>query len=164
MLDGLNENCSKILKDCREGRICGSYIPHAGQQLHQTAISKGKGDNDVGFEHISGLDVDEGQDEGGQGEGTQPQRGRIGNLAVGGGFVQTRLELSSKGGEPCRLASVEVGEGVATVVAIDGSTILPIDAGCCGRGGGFVGLKSMVGGLGSHGGLLILLLARKLGS
>jgi hypothetical protein len=126
------------------------HLPHACQELYQTTISKSKGHDNVWLKHIPGLDIDEGQDEGGQGESAQSQRGRVRELAMCGGPVQTRLELSTEGGEPSRFASVQVGERVAAIVALDGLLAIgwAVD----------VGLKSVVSGLGRHCLLLFLFL------
>lgn len=104
-------------------------IPHAGQQLNETTICKGQADNNVRLRDAAGVDVDERQHKGGQGEGAQAEGRWVGKLAVGGGPVETRLELSSKGAKSSRLAGVEVGERVPSVGALGGDAVLAIDAG-----------------------------------
>lgn len=90
--------------------------PHAGQELHEPAVAESQGDDDVRGGDTTGLEVDGGEDEGGQGEGAEAERGRVGDLAVLDGLVQTGLELTTKGREASIVAAVSVGEGIPVVV------------------------------------------------
>lgn len=90
--------------------------PHASQELHKPAITKGQGDDDVRGGDTTGLEVDGGEDESSQGEGTEAERGGVGELAALNGLVQTGLELTTKGREASIVAAVGVGERVAIVV------------------------------------------------
>lgn len=83
------------------------YIPHAGKQLNDTTVGKGRPDDDVGLGDVTGAHVDAAQHEGGEGEGAEAQRGRVGKLAVLDGAVQAGLEFTSEGGQ-ARLLGVDV--------------------------------------------------------
>lgn len=56
-------------------------IPHAGEKLDQATIAKREGDNKVGMLNVPRADVDERQDESGQGESRQAQGSWVGELA-----------------------------------------------------------------------------------
>lgn len=95
-------------------------IPHAGQQLHQAPVSKGKTDDQIGSTQAPGPHVDQAQDEGGQGEGAQAEGRGIGDTAVLDLPVETRLELSSEGGQALfATGSVDMSE--RTVAEASGS-------------------------------------------
>jgi hypothetical protein len=46
-----------------------AHIPHARKELDKTAITKRESDDDVGVRNVTGPNIDQRQDEGGQGEG-----------------------------------------------------------------------------------------------
>ena len=94
----------------------GGYVPHAGQELDETAIAKGQGDGDVGSRDTAGVEVDAREDKGGQGKGREAQRGRVGELAVLIGLPQAGLELAAKGWEPGLGSRVDVSERVESPV------------------------------------------------
>lgn len=86
-------------------------IPHAREQLHQTTVSKGKRDDDVGLRHPSRPHVDQTQDESGEGESGQSQRGRVGEFPILHRGVGTGLELTAKGRQPfAGRTGVDVGQ------------------------------------------------------
>ena len=81
------------------GRIKGRCnVPHAGEQLDQATVSKGNGNHNVGAGDPSRAHIDQAQDEGGQGERAETERGRIGELAAFDSGIGTWLELTTKGG------------------------------------------------------------------
>ena len=99
-----------------------NHIPHASQELDEAAISKGQAGDDVGLGHTASLEVDEGQNEGRQGEGGKTERCRVGKLAVRDGLVQAGLEFTTE----CRetafgvLVRLRLVERVAAVIqAVD---------------------------------------------
>lgn len=77
--------------------MCGYYSPHASQELYNTSITKSQGDDNIGSGDTTSLEVDGGEDKGGQGESTEAERGWVGKLAVLNGAIQTRLEFTTKG-------------------------------------------------------------------
>ena len=85
-------------------------VPHAGKQLDQAPVAKGRTDDDVDCADISGSHVDQAQDEGGQGEGAESQRSGIGNLAVFDGAIGPGLELTTKGGQKTGFGGVDVSQ------------------------------------------------------
>lgn len=95
------------------GERDGSHVPHAGQQLHQPPIAERNTDDQTRRGQASRAHVDQAQDEGGQGEGAETQRRRVGDASVFDLLVETRLELSSKGGEALFASrrGVDVSEG-----------------------------------------------------
>jgi len=107
--------------------------------------------------HILHANVDEGEDEGGQGEGAQAQRGRITKLAASGGFVETWLELTTESREPRRIARVGVGQGISAIVKTSalalGSGLRGVEAGGVveGCGGAVLVLLGVGTTGGSHG-------------
>jgi hypothetical protein len=86
------------------------YVPHAGKQLNETAITESKSDHDVRSRDVPGTDVDSTQHESGEGESAQAERCRIGEFATFNGLVQTGLELSTEGGQRS-VHGVDMGEG-----------------------------------------------------
>lgn len=95
-------------------------IPHAGKQLHQTSVSKGKTDHQIGSTEPSCPHVDQTQDEGGQGEGAQTQGCRVGDTTVLDLLVETGLKLSSESGQALfAIGSVDMSE--RTVAKASGS-------------------------------------------
>ena len=76
-----------------------SNIPHAGQQLHQTAISKCNAHDKIRRCQTSRAHIDQAQHECGQGESGQTERSGIGETPVLDLLIETRLKLSSKSGE-----------------------------------------------------------------
>jgi hypothetical protein len=93
-----------------------SNLPHAGQQLDKTSIAKSERKDDLGEGHAIDTDVNERQDESRQGESRQTKGRRVGELAVGGRSVQTRLEFTTEGRESRRVASVHVREWVSSII------------------------------------------------
>jgi len=93
--------------------LAKQHVPHAGQQLDETTITVGKGYDNVGAVKTTCLDVDQGQNEGGEGEGRQTQGCRVGELAVRGP-VETRLEFTAK---RCKAKIRVVGSNMCKRVA-----------------------------------------------
>lgn len=94
-------------------------VPHASKQLDKATIAKSEGNDNIGSLDASGMHVDTGQDEGGQGESRETQRRRVGELAVLVGPPRTGLEGTAKGlgvladGHVAEVAMVVEGEAVA---------------------------------------------------
>lgn len=101
-------------------------IPHASEQLDKATIAKSEGNDNIGSLDASGVHVDTGQDEGGQGEGRETQRRRVGELAVLVGPPRTGLEGTAKGlgvladGHVGEVSMVGVGKAVARSLGVDG--------------------------------------------
>lgn len=57
--------------------VADGHLPHAGEKLDQTAVAKGSADDDVGRHGASHTDIDEGEQEGGEGESRETERGRV---------------------------------------------------------------------------------------
>lgn len=109
--------------------VADGHLPHAGEQLDETAVGKGRADDDVGGGGAACAQVDESQQEGGQGESAEAQRGRVGDAAVLELLEQTGLQFTAKGGQTRRGVGVLARERVAAVVVASRS-------GAIGRGGG----------------------------
>lgn len=62
------------------------------------------------------MQVDERENERGESKGTQTERSWVCEFAIGDGLVGTRLEFTTKGRKTDRVASVDVGQRVATIV------------------------------------------------
>lgn len=122
--------------------------PHASQELYKSSIAEGQGGDDVGFGDTTGLEVDGGQDKGGQGEGAEAERGGIGDFAVLDGLVQARLELTTKGREASIVATVRMSERITiVVVALSRLGIVAGAVGIC-AGGMYVFFDVCVGHFG----------------
>ncbi len=124
-------------------------IPHARKQLHQSAVTIGQRNHDIGFGQVTSADVDQGQDEGGEGESAQTQRSWVGELSLCRGSVETRLELTAKGRESSGIPGVEVrqrvaailmtsllravhrGPGGCSMISARGSVVLLVEIGVC---------------------------------
>lgn len=91
-------------------------IPHASQKLDETAVSESSANNDVRLRETASSQVDERQDESGQGESAETERSRVGELAALGGLVETGLEFTTEGGKTDGVPSVDVSQRVAAVV------------------------------------------------
>ncbi len=91
------------------------YIPHPREQLHQAAITKGEGEDDAWRRHVARVDVDQPEDEGGQGKGGQAHWRGIGELPCSGGSVKTGLGLTTEGRETNRVAGGGMGQRVSTI-------------------------------------------------
>lgn len=73
------------------------YIPHAGKKLDETTVSESqRDDNGRGFK-TSSTQVDQTEDKGGESEGRETERSRVGEFATLDGLVETWLELTTKG-------------------------------------------------------------------
>lgn len=70
--------------------------PHASEKLNKTTVTESQGDDDVGGMDTSSSQVDQAEDEGGQGEGAQTQRSRVGEFAAFNRLVETRLEFTTE--------------------------------------------------------------------
>lgn len=133
--------------------------------MNETTITKGQGDDEVGGSNAANLEVDQGEDEGGEGESGQTQRSWVGELAVGDGLVETGLELTTEGGQTRRLVGVGVEEGVSAIIVcadlvagggagavvdgVDGGTFV-VDHGVnlsCGHFGGWLVCSRVVVGV-----------------
>lgn len=115
----------------------GFHIPHACEQLNESTISKSEGNDEVRRSNATGLEVDQGEHEGGEGESRQAQRSRVGELPLGDGLVETGLEFTTEGRKACGLAGVGVEEGVSAKVV--GADLVAV--------GGGVGVDGVDGGL-----------------
>lgn len=74
--------------------IADGHLPHAGEELDETAVAVGESDDEVGSGDVVGADVDEGEDEGGEGEGTETEGSWVGDLLLlGDRGVDTGVEL-----------------------------------------------------------------------
>lgn len=91
-------------------------LPHAGEELDETAIPKGQGDYDVGHGDAARVEVDGREHKRGERKGAQTERRRVGELARLDGAVQTGLELTAEGGQASVGAGVDVGHGVVVLV------------------------------------------------
>lgn len=83
-------------------------IPHASEKLDKTTVSEGEGNGNVGSGDTASLQVDARQDKGGEGESTETERGRVGELAALDGPVETGLELTTEGRKPGILTGVNM--------------------------------------------------------
>lgn len=110
-------------------RVCGTLnLPHAGQKLNKPAISESERNDDVGCGQISGSNIDQGEDEGRQGESGKTERGRVGELAAFDALVQTRLELTTEGRKSTINVRVEVSEGAMSEASCLCSSVFLFDA------------------------------------
>lgn len=94
---------------------CSIYLPHTSQQLDETTVAESSANNDVRVLKAAGSQVDAGQDESGQGESAETERSRVGELG-GRRLVKTGLEVTTEGRESDRVACIDMGERVATVI------------------------------------------------
>ena len=62
-------------------------VPHASKKLYKTTISECNCDDDIRGGEIESTKVDQAQDEGGQRESAQTERGWIGEFSVLDSFV-----------------------------------------------------------------------------
>lgn len=92
-------------------------IPHASQQLDQTAVGVGEGNDNVGLLNTASLHVDGRKDKRGQGESAQSQGSGVGELAVLVGAEDPRLQRAAGGHGQALL----VGEGMAVMVVVVGA-------------------------------------------
>lgn len=122
--------------------------------MHKPTISKSQRNDEIRRRNTADLEVDQGEDEGGEGESRQTQRRGIGELAVLGGLVETGLEFTTEGRETRRLGRVRVQQRVAAVVV--GADLVAVGgAGAVVDGvdsGGFVVDRDGVYVGGGHGG------------
>jgi hypothetical protein len=102
-------------------------IPHASKQLNKTSVAESEGNDNVRSLDTSGVHVDTGQDESGQGESRETQRRRVGELAVLVGPPSTGLEGTTKGlgvladGHLAEVSMLAVAEvAVARGLGVDG--------------------------------------------
>jgi hypothetical protein len=84
------------------------YVPHASKKLNKTTVSEGEGNDNVGGCNAPSPQVDGRQNKGGEGESTETERSRVGELAALDGPVETGLELTTEGRESGILAGVNV--------------------------------------------------------
>lgn len=96
--------------------LVNPVIPHAGKKLAKTTVSKGRTNDNAWRGEASGTKVDERQQESRQGETAETERSWVGELALLVDLVETWLELTTKGSETRRVAGVDVGERVASIV------------------------------------------------
>lgn len=92
--EGHPEATVRTQGDRTEGVFDG-HFPHTGQQLDETTVEHGEPDDDGVVGDTHGLCVNQGEDEGGGGEGAQPQRSRVGELVhrrSGQTWVQSTTE------------------------------------------------------------------------
>lgn len=71
-------------------------LPHASEKLNQTSVAKSQGDDDVVLLETASTQIDETQDESGQGKGGKTERGGIGEFAILDSLVKTGLEFASE--------------------------------------------------------------------
>ena len=91
-------------------------VPHAGKKLDKTTITERNRDDNVWLGDTSGLEVDKGEDKGGQGKSRETKRSWVGEFPLGCWLVKTWLELTTEGWEACRLSGVGVSQWVAAIV------------------------------------------------
>merc|ERR1712225_140187 len=96
-------------------RILDIITPYVAPVV-QSSVAESKRNNNIGLVNAANSNVDQRQDECGQGESTQSQRSRVGELALSGWLVETGLELSTESWEARTLASVHVSEGVSSII------------------------------------------------
>jgi hypothetical protein len=65
--------------------------------LDKSTVAEGQGDDDVVCLDTSGSQIDQTEHEGGQGEGRQAERSRVGEFAALDGLVETRLKFTTEG-------------------------------------------------------------------
>ena len=94
------------------------YVPHTSEKLDETTVAQGQGNDDVGHSHATGLEIDGGENEGGERESAETQGSRVGELAGLDRTVETRLELTTEGGEPSLSVGVEMSHWVSIVVTL----------------------------------------------
>lgn len=134
-----------ITRRRREKLTANSHLPHTSQKLDQTTVRVRTADHNAGNRNIAGRHVDQGKDEGRQGEGGQSERSRVGKLAEAG-LVRTGLEGTSPGGHQDGLLPVQGEAVLADRVAIlsdgegGGVNVGAVDGG----GGRVVVVESMV--------------------
>lgn len=87
------------------------HIPHAGQELNKATIAKRKTDDDgIDTRQTPGVQVDQTEDECGQGEGRETERSRVGEFATLDGLVETWLEFTPKGGKHSTFVRTHVSQ------------------------------------------------------
>lgn len=67
--------------------------------MNQSTVSERECEDDVGLRDTLSAQVDKTEDEGGEGESAQSQGSRVGELAALDWAIETRLELTTEGGE-----------------------------------------------------------------
>lgn len=108
------------------------HLPHSGEQLDESSVGVGKSDNDGGDGNIMSLSVDQGKNEGGEGESAETERSRVGEFAEAL-LVGSGLESSSESGHHNGLlavkgGSIEGGGGSIVVLGSGGNTRLEVGA------------------------------------
>lgn len=100
-------------------------VPHAGQELNQATITKSETDDDgIDTGQPSSVQVDQTEDERGQGESREAERSRVGEFATFDRLVETRLEFTTKGRKQSAFGSTHVGQrAIAKASGIRGSSL-----------------------------------------
>ena len=91
-------------------------LPHAGKQLNETTIAERGANHDIGRSSAACAQVDEREQESGQGESAETERRWVGNLLVLDLFVNTRLEATTEGGQGGGLVGFGTSERIATII------------------------------------------------
>ena len=128
------------------------YVPHAGEQLHQSTVPKRNAHHEIRRCNASRSQVDQTQYEGGQRKGAQTQWCRIGKLPPLDGLVCTGLELTTEGWQArlfgvdvCKRTITEASSSFGSLVLLVGHlardavmTVWTVDAVVARAGGGVV--------------------------
>ena len=77
-------------------RLVNCDLPHASEKLNKTSIAKSQRDDDIVLFETTSTQVDQTQDESGQGKGGETERGGIGEFAILDSLVKTGLEFTSE--------------------------------------------------------------------
>jgi len=104
------------------------FEPHASKKLDETTVAKGRTDHQTRPRDAASAQVDEGQDERGQGEGAEAEGRRVGELAVLGRLVQTGLEFTAEGREADAVAGVGVREPACALVCLSRLMEVPYES------------------------------------
>lgn len=99
-------------------------LPHASKQLHQSAVSERNTDDKICLGDAAGAHVDQAQDECSESKSTQAQRSRIGEFTILDALVQTRLKLTTEGGETTGAGSIDMSKrAIAELGGSDSSRV-----------------------------------------
>ena len=87
------------------------YVPHARQKLNQTTIAESKtDDNAVDASEISGIQVQQAEDESGQGKSRETKRSWVGEFATLDRLVETGLEFTTESWKHAAFMSAHMSE------------------------------------------------------
>lgn len=69
--------------------VADGHLPHAGEELDETAVAVGERDDQVGLGDVEGADVDAREYKGGEGKGAETERGGVGDWRKGMSAVRS---------------------------------------------------------------------------